>query len=369
MSSILPLKKSWSNNELAPILTGFELVGINDANNQSFSVQKTVDGQLGGTKPDLDTTIRVVFNLGDEFPDLILASIKNGVYQIRVVGGIYQVSVQGTALDHIAYSGDCQIFSNCPTEIAASVSKNVWAIRSMGRSSTSLVPDLYQNLMPSSERAWWALESNSEILNLTQVINRDGTVRLNGIAGPHFLPDGVTLNEGYARLVMTTETLTDYMNITAQQAISGSLSIESDIDVTSPIRPRILNEDFVDIDFGTFHYSTHNIFIKPSSTMKSSKITWFGKKSSVKRNRTLTVKAIVKSNKKKAAGSIRVNLINSKGEVVASKTARVKKGIGKASFSKAFTKVLPKGRYIVRIDFFGLRTAKTAMRSYWVTVR
>ena len=342
----------------------FQLLGRNSESALSINVNKNIPGS-SSTGLDPDTSIRIVRNLGKNLPGTGIANIQSGIYSLNFIDGNYQLLIEGKALPYIAYGGgNCQNMA-CPTEVAQSDSRGIFFFRAMSKAAI-IFDEIYLGLTPSSKKAWSVVETNS--FDNQVYIQRNGILRVK-IVGPHYLPDGKTLNVGYLRILMTNQLITDYLLMSIPQALDGGIVVESDTSMTGTSQILKTNEDFVEIAFSDFHYSQHEIVISPNSKLKDSTAKWLGKKSSIKRNKALTVKSSVKSNKKKAAGTMRVDLVNSAGVVVGSLNSNVKKGSGKVTFSKSFTKQLAPGKYTVKINYFGSGTAKNTSRSYSLKVK
>lgn len=227
----------------------------------------------------------------------------------------------------------------------------------------------YSDPMFNAGHAWFAVETNGSALK-PNWINNNMYVRLSSA---HFKEDSVTLNSGKYRVIMNDAFMNAELGLSREQFLAGNAVTQS-AEVGSTLiginsTSRAVNSDYVELNFGDFHYSSRDMVIGARASMKSTSIAWSGKKSSVKQGKSLAVKVTAKSNKKKAVGRIKVDLVNSQGNIVSSLQANVKKGSGKVTFGKSLTKSLPKGKYSVRVEFQGSVTAKSAVKSYSLKIK
>lgn len=296
-----------------------------------------------------DVSLKFVVNLDSTFPGPATARAKDGKYGFSLAGNIYQFTVEANPVKDATDNSNVFSMQFAPPSMATS--------------------GLYAGLPPTVNRAWMVAESNAAYMGVPMWLQ--GALRFQ-LSAPHTFPDG-QVNTGSYRLHMTNELVTDLFGLTVDQVLNGAL-IAQDSREGEPFRDIASTVTRLDqanllLTLAPYTYSTHVFAVLPSATYKASTVTWSGKKSSIKRNQALTVKSSVKSNKQKAAGTMRVDLINASGVVVGSLNSSVKKGSGKVSFSKAFTKSLAPGRYTVKIIFLGSGTAKGSNRSYSLKVK
>jgi hypothetical protein len=307
----------------------------------------SADGSISPLEGDV--SLKFVINLDSTFPGPATARAKNGKYGFSLVGNMYQFTVEASPVKDAQSNTNVFSMQFAPPSMATS--------------------GLYAGLPPTVNRAWMVAESNAAYMGTPMWLQ--GALRFQ-LSAPHTFPDG-QVNTGSYRLHMTNELVTDLFGLTVDQALNGAL-VAQDSREGEPFRDIAstvtrLDQANLVLTLAPYTYSTHVFAVLPSATYKASTVTWSGKKSSLKRNKALTVKSSVKSNKKKAAGSIRVDFINASGVVVGSLNSPVKKGSGKVTFSKAFTKSLAPGRYTVKINFLGSGTAKGSSRSYSLKVK
>jgi hypothetical protein len=314
---------------------------------------------------DSETTFRVKVNGTAVFPGPAIAFLDKGIYGFGTVGSVYQFTLESKPLDIFSVSNSIGC-AFCPSPVAAEDKRGKFSVIFMP-------PEFLHNSTLSGFGPyiypWFAIESNAESAS-APTWSSGLNIR---VSSPHLRSDGVTLNQGKYRLVLNESILNSSFQMSREQAISGALIAQS-AEIGSAMVPvssavTAIDSNFIEMNLASFHYSTRDIAVKPSVSLKSSSVTWSGKKSSVKRNKALTVKSSVKSNKKKATGTMRVDLVNASGVVVGSISSKVKKGSGKVTFSKTFTKSLAPGRYTVKINFFGSGTAKNSNRSYSLKVK
>lgn len=327
----------------------------------------------GGGDPfagiDPETTVRISVNAARNMPGPAISKLDRGDYQIDLIDGVYRITIQSKPLGIVAM-GVSNLDPNKSVQIANAESRGLFNVGFFPSVASIANQSVYTGLSPSTDRAWFAIETNAQTVMAPMWIN--GALVLN-VAGPHFLLDGSTLNAGKYRMVMTNQMITDSFGMSLEQALGGALVAQTNEtgEIAGSIGSSLTrtNEKMMELNLATFHYSARDIAVKPSVSLKSSSVSWTGKKSSIKRNKALTVNSSVKSNKKKAAGTMRVDLVNSAGVVVGSLNSNVKKGSGKVTFSKSFTKQLAPGKYTVKINYFGSGTAKNTSRSYSLKVK
>jgi len=329
-----------ATNDFGASLGGTALSGID----------MTRAGSGGSISPlESDLSFKFVINLDSTFPGPATARAKNGKYGFSLVGSMYQFTVEANP------TKDAQDNSN--------VFSMQFAPPSMATSG------MYAGLPPTVNRAWMVAESNASSMQTPMWLQ--GSLRFQ-LSAPHTFLNG-QVNTGSYRLQMTNELVTDLFGLSVDQALDAGLIAQDSAegqpfrDIASTVTR--LDQGNLVLTLAPYTYSSHVFAVKPAAKYKSSTVTWSGKESSVKRNKALTVKSSVKSNKKKAAGTMRVDLVNASGVVVGSISSKVKKGSGKVTFSKTFTKSLAPGRYTVKINFFGSGTAKNSNRSYSLKVK
>lgn len=314
---------------------------------------------------DTNLTFRVIVNLTGEYPGPAYGAVEKGTYNISDLGGTIQLTAESKPMAVAAMSGipGC---ASCSPHVATSERLGVWSLSFASNKNvwTSGLPGATPNT------SWFAVETNAAKID---GLIWTGTALSINVEAPHYRPDGVTVFEGRYRVVFNNSAIQNEYKLSREQALNGGLTAETAETgaALSAISSTVTDIDgnFLELVLSPFHYSARDVVIKPSLALKNSTVTWSGKKSSVKRNKALTVKSSVKSNKKKAAGTMRVDLVNSGGAVVGSLNSNVKKGSGKVTFSKSFTKQLPPGNYTVKIQFTGSGTAKNASQSYSLKVK
>jgi hypothetical protein len=307
----------------------------------------SADGSTAALESDV--SLKFIVNLDSTFPGPATARAKNGKYGFSLVGNMYQFTVEANPVKDATDNSNVFSMQFAPPSMATS--------------------GLYAGLPPTVNRAWMVAESNAAYMGVPMWLQ--GALRFQ-LSAPHTFADG-QVNTGSYRLHMTNELVTDLFGLTVDQALNGAL-VAQDSREGEPFRDIAstvtrLDQANLVLTLAPYTYSTHVFAVLPSATYKASTVTWSGKKSSIKRNKALTVKSSVKSNKKKAAGTMRVDFINASGVVVGSLNSPVKKGSGKVTFSKSFTKSLAPGRYTVKINFLGSGTAKGSSRSYSLKVK
>jgi hypothetical protein len=314
---------------------------------------------------DSETIFRVKVNGTSVFPGPAIAFLDKASYVFGTAGSVYQFTLESKPLDIFSVSNSIGC-AFCPAHVAAEDKRGKFAVTFMPPEflHNSTLSGFGPNIYP-----WFAIESNAESASAP---TWSGGLNIR-VSSPHLRSDGVTLNQGKYRLVLNESLLNSSFQMSREQAISGALIAQS-AEIGAALAPvsstvSAIDANFIEMNLAPFHYSTRDVVVKPSVNLKSSSVAWSGKKSSIKRNKALTVKSSVKSNKKKATGTMRVDLINASGVVVGSMGSKVKKGSGKVTFSKKFTKSLAPGRYTVKINFFGSGTAKNSNRSYSLKVK
>lgn len=327
-------------NDFGASLGGLALAGIN----------LTRIGPDGSISPlEGDVSLKFVINLDSTFPGPATARAKDGKYGFSLSGNMYQFTVEANPVKDAQSNTNVFSMQFAPPSMATS--------------------GLYAGLPLTVNRAWMVAESNAAYMGVPMWLQ--GALRFQ-LSAPHTFPDG-QVNTGSYRLHMTNELVTDLFGLTVDQALNGAL-IAQDSREGEPFRDIASTVTRIDqanllLTLAPYTYSTHVFAVLPSATYKASTVTWSSKKSSIKRNKALTVKSSVKSNKQKATGTMRVDVINASGMVVGSLNSPVKKGSGKVTFSKGFTKSLSPGRYTVKIIYLGSGTSKGSNRSYSLKVK
>lgn len=356
------------NNMTSPVLPGIE--GGVTLGQITISDPEASDASNPRIDPDTSYTVSIVSST--KFPPGAIAQLSGGSYSVDVQNGNYVFTVKAKPVRVIAsasVSGYPAVFPN----VATSERHGIFSMTFVPAVS---FPFKYQGMPASSDRAWLVVETNAAQVQSPSFGNDTLSI---GLGAPHLLMDGSTLNTGEYRLVMTDEMVTDIYGMSVAQAIGGGLvaqtsenggplgSVNATVGWTADAVKGSMDQ-FVEFKLRDFHYSSQDVKVKPSTSLKSSNITWSGKKSSIKK-KALTVKAAVKSNKKKVAGSLKVELLNSAGTPVEQLTASVKKGTGKVIFNKATISALPKGNYSVRMTYYGSGTAKNVTRTYSLKIK
>lgn len=290
---------------------------------------------------DPTTDIKVVIRLASTLPGAFVGNFRNADIKLSTSGSNYQLT---------------------------SISK---PISGLFTSAVSALPIYrYVGMQPASDRAWFYVETNAQS---TQLPTWSGTGLMINISGPHFLDDGVTLNEGWFRIVFTNAMITDAYGLSLDQALNGGLvvqnqEIETNITESGASISRI-NDGQIELKLNPFHYSSRSVSVRSNSKFKNSNLNWSGSKSSIKRGKSLVVKSKVTSGGKKANGTIRVQLFSSAGLENFSASSSVKKGTGKITLSKGLTRGLSPGIYKLRLTYSGTGNAKNAVRDYRLRVK
>lgn len=363
---------SFGGNRFKVLATNFDF----DANAGGTALNNITitnpDGGMdsnGGSQIGVDPniTFRIKINLGSTIPGPALALINEGTYGLSPVQSGLQLSVESKPLAYLAYGSSTCL--TCNTHVSSYERTGHFAISLMPRASISqlgYIPGTAFN----SENAWFIVESNAADFNRPSWIDSAMYVRLSA---PHLRADGATLNSGQYRVVMNDAFLENQLGVTRTQFLAGGISAFTS-EVGSSLQAigttsSSLSAEFVGLKFGDFHYSSRDMVIKPSAALANTKVSWTGKKSTVKRNKALSVNLSAVSGKKKATGEYSVQILNSAGTLVGSKQAIVKKGKGKITFAKSFTKSLAPGTYTVKLKFKGTGNFKSSSKQYSLKVK
>lgn len=349
-----------------PLLPGF--AGGTQLSQVSIFNPDAADSLVNGIDPN--TTYKVVVATTAAFPWGGYAAVRNGAYSIDFRNGIYYLTIKAMPLQKLA-NASVNGSQQMPT-VAISDRAGVF---NLSFNPVTTYPFVYSGRPASGDQAWQIMETNASSMQVPTWGNDTLGIAM---AGPHYMSDGVTLNEGNYRLVMTDEMVTDIFKMSVDQARNGALVAQTSENggalgaigatVNWTFDANGSSSNFVELKLDPFHYSSRDIKISGSTALKTSTMTWSGKKTSIKK-KALTVKATVKSSKKKAAGTLKVELVNNSGVTAASSTASVRKGAGKVIFSKSLISALPQGIYTVRLTFFGSGTAKNTTKNYRLTVK
>ena len=363
---------SFGGNRFRVLATNFDFgttVGGTALNNVTITNPDGGMDSNGGSQIGVDPniTFRIKINLGRTLPGPALALINEGTYGFSQIESGLQMSIESKPLAYLAYGSSTCL--TCNTHVSSYERTGHFAISLMPRASISqmgYIPDSTFN----SENAWFVVESNAADFNRPSWINNAMYVRLSA---PHLRADGATLNSGQYRIVMNDGFLEGQLGITRTQFLAGGISAFTS-EVGSSLQAigtsnSSLSAEFVGIRFGDFHYSSRDMVIKPSAALADVKVTWAGKKSTIKRNKSLSVNLSAKSGKKKVVGEYSVQIFNSTGTLVGSKQASVKNGKGKITFAKSFTKSLAPGAYKVKLKFKGTGSFKSTSKQYSLKVK